>query len=224
MNKKIPIITVVIVTLVVYLSSCYNNKKDIVATPQISFISDVVPIMTSEGCGCHNNVNANTATNNAFPFTNFDTLKSGPNIAQIYRSVNYDAIIARVDTFKLWVNGTIGHPGGGIVDFSPGQKEIIKAWIDQGPPYDRGGLPCTVSSSPTYSIDIVPIYNGTCKSSGCHGGRGPVLTYPILVSKKSTLITMMSSGGSVGHPGGVIGLSSCVTKTFLAWINAGQAQ
>lgn len=224
MNKK-TLIAVAIVSLVIYLSSCYNNKEDIGALPRVSFLGEVIPIMTSSGCGCHNNVNANTPpNNNAYPFTRFDTIWDGTTILKINRSVFYDGIIARVDTFRLWVNGVIGHPGGGAVDFTPGQKAIIKAWIEQGQPYDGGGTACVIGATVKYTPDILPIYNGTCKSSGCHGGRGPVLDYPKLLADKNILTAMMNSAGSSGHPGGVIGLSSCIVSKFKAWIAAGQPQ
>lgn len=224
MNKKI-LITVVIAALIMHISSCYNNKEDIASLPGVSFLGEVVPIMTSSGCGCHNNVNANTPpNNNAFPFTRFDTIWDGTNILKINRTVFYDGIIARVDTFRLWVNGVIGHPGGGLVDFTPDQKNIIKAWINQGQPYDGGGSACAVTSNMRYVTDILPIYNNTCKSAGCHGGRGPVLDYSRLVADKNILTSMMNSGGNSGHPGGVIGLSSCIVTKFKAWIAAGQPQ
>ena len=209
---------------VLIYASCYNNKADVPAPPHVSFLGEVVPIMVSSGCGCHNNVNANSSNNNAFPFTRFDTVWDGTNILQVNRIVFYDGIIARVDTFKLWVNGVIGHPGDGMVDFTSNQKRIIKAWIDQGPPYDGGGVACVISPNPSYTKDILPIYSTTCKSSGCHGGRGPVLDYSKIVADKNILIGMMNSGGSSGHPGGVIGLSSCIVSKFKAWIDAGQPQ
>lgn len=224
--KKILVTLIAGTALIVYISSCYNNKSDINALPKVSFLGDVVPIVTSSGCGCHNNVNANTASSrNAVAFTRFDTVYSaGGAVVSTSRTVNYSAIIARVDTLRQWVDGLIGHPGGGAVDFTERQKEIIKQWIEQGPPYDGGAAVCDVSGAITYNLNIVPIYNTVCKSSGCHGGRGPVLDYARLVSDKSILTNMMNSAGSNGHPGGVIGLTSCTTKTFLAWIAQGQPQ
>ncbi len=222
MLRKISIVLVVI-GMVLYISACYNNKTDIVGLPKVSFMAEVVPIVTSGACGCHGNVNANTPpNNNAFPFVRFDTIFDGTTILKVNRTVFYDGIIARIDTFRLWSNGVIGHPGGGSVDFTPSQRTIIKNWIAQGPPYDGGGAACAIGSTIKYTSDILPIYTTTCKSAGCHEGRGPTLTYSKLVTDKSILTAMMASAGSSGHPGGVIGLSSCVVKKFQTWIAAGQ--
>jgi hypothetical protein len=122
------------------------------------------------------------------------------------------------------VNGIIGHPGRGAVDFTTKERNIIKAWINQGPPYDGGGGACVVNSNIRYSTDILAVYTGTCKSSGCHGGRAPVLDYSKMVADKNILTNMMNAAGSSGHPGGVIGLTSCTISKFQAWINAGQPQ
>ncbi|MBK6389352.1 MAG: hypothetical protein KA109_06875 [Saprospiraceae bacterium] len=208
--------------IMMYFSSCYNNKEDITILPKVSFLGEVVPIMTSGGCGCHNNAQSNSTNNNAVPFTHFDTIKDGTTIIRINNVVDYGTIIARIDTMRLWANGTIGHPGGGIIDLTENQREIIKSWIDQGPPYDGGSAACDASGNITYTKDIVPIYNVTCKSAGCHGGRGPVLDYAKLTSDKSILTAMMASGGSNGHPAGRIGLTSCTVDKFKAWIAAGQ--
>ncbi|MEP7322982.1 MAG: hypothetical protein ABI761_13745 [Saprospiraceae bacterium] len=206
----------------VYFSSCYNNKEDITILPKVSFLGEVVPIMTSGGCGCHNNAQSNSVNNNAIPFTHFDTIRDGATIIRINKTVDYGTIIARVDTLRQWANGTIGHPGGGVVTLTENQREIIKNWIAQGPPYDGGGAACDVSGSITFTKDITPIYQSTCRSSGCHGGRGPVLDYTRLVTNKSVLSTMMASGGTSGHPGGKIGLTSCTIDKFKSWISAGQ--
>ena len=145
MNKKI-LLTVVIGALLVYVSSCYNNKSDILSLPKVSFLGDIVPIMTSGGCACHNNSNAQGNNCNAFPFTRFDTTYGpGGIIKSIVRRVDYGAIIARVDTLRQWAQGTIGHPGGGAVDFTPRQRELILQWIAQGPLYDGGGAACDVT-------------------------------------------------------------------------------
>jgi hypothetical protein len=220
MNKKILIIMIMMSTVALYVSSCYNNKEDIPALPKVSFLGEVVPIMTSGACGCHNNVNANTATGNAVPFSKPDTVVNGV----IVKRVETGAIVARIDTMVKWANGSIPHPGGGNVDFTPNQKQIIKAWKAQGQPYDGGAATCDLTVTIKHSTHIQPIYLSTCKSAGCHGGRGPVLDYAKMVADKNTLTLMMNSGGSSGHPGGNVPLTSCTIDTFKKWMIDGMLQ
>lgn len=190
--------------LVYLLSSCYKNKEDILTLPTTSFRGDVVPIITAGACGCHNNGIATRAVQ----FSHYDT-------------IFYDAILARVGLFDSWVNGGT-HPGGGAVDFTQNQKDIIKKWIAEGAKDDGGG--CTVTGAITYTAKILPIYNTTCKGSTCHGGIAVTLDYNKMVADKSTLSTMMASGGNSGHPGPVLSLSTCTVKTFQEWIAQGQPQ
>jgi len=199
------IMTAVTMSMLIYaLSSCYRNKEDILALPQVSFRADVVPIITSGGCGCHNN----GIGSRAVQFSHFDT-------------VFYDAILARVSLLNTWVNGGT-HPGGGLIDFNPNDKTIIQKWISQGGKDDGGG--CTVTGVVTYTANIFPIYSVTCKGSTCHGGLAVVLDYNKMVAKQSVLTTMMNSGGAVGHPGGTISLSTCTVNVFKAWLAQGQPQ
>jgi hypothetical protein len=203
--KKEILIAVMVSVLLVYVSSCYNNKEDILSLPQVSFRGEVVPLVTAGACGCHNN----GIGTRAVQFSHADT-------------IFYDAILARVSLFKTWVNGGT-HPGGGVIDFSANEKVIIKNWIDQGAQDDAAGA-CTVVGAPKYSVNILPIYNTTCKGATCHGGLGPVLDYNKMVADKSIISAMMNSGGSSGHPGGAISLSSCTITIFKDWIAQGQPQ
>ena len=187
------------------LSSCYRNKEDIIALPKVSFRSEVVPIMTGGPCGCHNNGIATRAVQ----FSHVDT-------------VYFDAILSRISTFKSWVEGGT-HPGGGAIDFAPNEKNIIKKWIEQGDPYDDGAG-CTVSGSLTYTNDILPIYNTSCKGGTCHGGIAVSFDYNKMVADKNKLVTIMNSGGSQGHPGGALSLTTCTINKFKEWINQGQPQ
>jgi hypothetical protein len=202
--KKRFLITGLIAAMVVYISSCYNNKEDILALPKVSLTKEIMPIMISGGCGCHNTTGA---TVRAELFSKNDTLY-------------YDKILARVQThFKPWVNGG-AHPGGGAIDFSASEKILVKKWIDQGAPDDRGG--CVVTGPLTYTLNILPEYTNTCKGGVCHGGVAAALDYNKMIAKKSVLETMMNSGGNSGHPGGQLSLSSCLTKKFIEWIKQGQ--
>jgi len=190
--------------LMYVLSSCYKNKEDILALPKVSFRTDVVPIIVSGGCGCHNNGQGQRAVQ----FSHYDT-------------VFYDAILARTGLLESWVNGGT-HPGGGVIDFTSNQKGLIQQWIKEGAKDDGGG--CTVTGAITYTAKIFPLYTSTCKGSTCHGGIAVNLDYAKMVARKSTLTDMMNSNGASGHPGGTLSLSSCTANIFNEWIAQGQPQ
>lgn len=203
--KKLIITMAVVTSMLMYvLSSCYKNREDVLALPTTSFRSDVVPIIVSGNCGCHNNGQGARAVQ----FSHADT-------------IFYDAILSRVSLFTSWVNGGT-HPGAGAIDFTPTQKTIIKKWIDEGAKDDGGG--CTVSGTITYTKNILPLYNTTCKGSTCHGGIAVALDYSKMVANKTVLTNMMNSGGVTGHPGGALSLSTCTVNTFNTWITQGQPQ
>ncbi len=207
MKKKITIAALATSMLVYLLSSCYQNKEDILALPRVSFRNEVVPIVTAGPCGCHNT----SVTIRAVLFSDQRT-----------NTIFYDAILARRGAFADWVNGGT-HPGGGAIDFSPSEKNIIKKWIAQGEPYDDGAG-CTVSGNLTYTTDIVPIYNTSCKGATCHGGIAAPIDYAKFVAKKDVLLTILNSGGNTGHPGGALSLTTCTVNKMKAWIAQGQPQ
>lgn len=200
--KKGIIVTAMMTSMLIYLlPSCYKNKEDVLSLPAVSFRSDVVPIIVSGGCGCHNN-----GTTRAVQFSHADT-------------VFYDGILSRVSLFNAWVNGGT-HPGGGEIDFKTNEKSIIKKWIDAGAKDDGGG--CDVTGTITYTEKIAPIYTTTCKGSTCHGGIAIALDYDKLVADKTTISSIMNSGGVTGHPGGVLSLGTCTINIFKEWIAQGQ--
>lgn len=188
--------------------SCYNNKKDI-STPTanaikaISFRDDVVPILTSGACGCHNN-----GTTRAVQFTIKDT-------------VFYNVMLSRSGVYNDMINGK-EHPGEGSIYFTPSQAAIIKAWLQQGAKDNY--VPPPVTGPVTYATNIVPLYKTVCKGGACHGGLAANLDYAKLVSVKSALSVIMSSGGATGHKGGALSIDATTSQTFLAWINQGMPQ
>ncbi len=207
MKKKITIAALATTMMVYLLSSCYKNRNDIQELPRVSFRNEVVPIVTAGPCGCHNT----SVTIRAVLFSDNRT-----------NTIYYDAILARRSQFEAWVNGGT-HPGGGQIDFSPSEKNIIRRWIAQGDPYDDGSG-CTISGTLTYTNDIQPIYNTSCKGGTCHGGIAVALDYNKMVAAKNTLSTIANSGGSTGHPGGALSMSTCTANKFKTWINQGQPQ
>ena len=115
------------------------------------------------------------------------------------------------------------HPGGGGIEFADNERNIIKKWIAQGDHYDDGAG-CTVSGTIRYTADILPLYTTSCKGATCHGGIAIALDYNKLVAEKTTLTTIMNTGGSQGHPGGPLSLTTCTINKFKEWINQGQPQ
>lgn len=206
MNKLI--IFLGIIGGIFLFSGCYNNQKDIsLPTAQslknISFRDDVVPIVISGACGCHNNGNLR-----AIQFSTKDT-------------IYYPVIQARSGVFNDMANGK-DHPGEGGIYFSPSQAAIVKSWVAQGA--KDSYVPPAITGPVTYTVNIVPIYKTVCKGSACHGGLGPTLDYAKMVADKDQIYKMMASAGSVGHKGGTLSLDGTTTGTFLAWIGQGMPQ
>jgi len=205
--KKSIIIAAVITSMMMYvLPSCYRNKEDILALPEVSFRKEVVPIVTGGPCGCHNT----SVTIRALLFSD-----------QRLNVIYYDAILARKTQLAAMANGG-EHPGQGNIAFSQSEKNLIKRWIAEGGNDDGAG--CTVTGAQTYTKDILPIYNSSCKGGTCHGGIAAPIDYAKMVVKKDALLTIMNSGGNQGHPGGAISLTTCTVNKFKEWINQGQPQ
>lgn len=202
--KKVIILMAMTTSMLTYLlSSCYKNKEDILALPKVSFRADVVPIMVSGGCGCHNN-----GTTRAIQFSHADT-------------IFYEGILSRSGLFNDWVNGGI-HPGGGEIDFKPNEINIIKSWLADGAKDDGGG--CDVTGTITYTAKIAPLYVTSCKGSTCHGGIAITLDYNTMLAEKTVLAAMANSGGVAGHPGGALSLGTCSVNLFKEWIAQGQPE
>jgi len=192
----------------IWLSSCYKNYYDVTEDAvnninQVSFRSDVVPIMTSGACGCHNT--ANNSRQIQF---------SDPSKDTIY----YGAIQTRSRLLYDMAKGG-AHPGEGSIYFSPSQASIVVKWYDQGAKDDY--VPPPITGDVTYTIHIVPLVKSDCNGSACHGGAAIVLDFNSLKARESTLKPMMQSGGQSGHPGGIISIPPNTSSTFLAWIAQG---
>lgn len=206
MKKRIVLAALMTSMIIYMLSSCYKNKEDILALPKVSFRKEVVPIVTAGPCGCHNT----SVTIRAVLFSD-----------QRLNTIYYDAILARKPQLGVMANGG-EHPGGGNISFSQSEKDLIKRWIAEGGNDDGEG--CTVTGALSYTRDILPIYTTTCKGSTCHGGIATNLDYNKMVTQKNTLVSIMNSGGSQGHPGGNLSLTTCTINKFKEWIAQGQPQ
>lgn len=191
-----------------YLTSCYNNKYDVLSLPKVSFVNEVVPIMISGACGCHN-------------------LEGATNITQFsdgHGEVFYDAILGRAQMMGKWAKGEIAHPGGGVVILTQRDKTVINDWIAQGAKSDYE--PPVVGGDVTFAVNIAPMIKSTCSGGSCHGGSAKTLDYATMTTSNNinNLTKMGNSNGSSGHPGGSISLSNTVSKMILNWITQGTKQ
>jgi hypothetical protein len=202
--KKILTLTILALVVVGY-TACYKNYYDISEATvnsinAVSFRNDVVPIVTSGGCGCHNIVSTRQLL-----FSKGDT-------------IYYSTIQSRARMFEAMAKGG-PHPGEGSVFFTPSQAKIIIKWVEQGAKDDY--VPPPITGDITYAVNIIPLYKSDCTGSSCHGGVAKPLDYTLMKSNESVLRKMMNSLGSSGHPGGPIVISPTTAQTFLAWLNQG---
>lgn len=192
----------------IWLPSCYKNYYDISEDTlnkinEVSFRNDVVPIVTSGACGCHNNDNANTRQ------VFFSNSKTG--------EIFYSAIQTRAALLYDMAKGG-AHPGEGSIFFTQSQANIVIKWYEQGAKDDYSPPPITGDVS--YQKNIQPIYNTDCKGSTCHGGAAIALDYTYMKNNEASISAMMKTGGDK-HPGGPIPISQVTSATFLAWYAQG---
>lgn len=196
--------------LVLYLTSCYNNKKEMDALPKVSFMNEVVPIVTSGACGCHNN----GALTRAVQWSNLYKINHGLD------TINYNVILARASALDAMAKGG-EHPGKGGIVFTPSEAKTIRDWVAQGAS-DDGGSVCNTPVTVTYTNNISPMVATTCNGGSCHGGLGPVLNQAKLISTKTKLQDMIAiKGAGTSHPGGILTLSKCTWSLLDAWIQQG---
>jgi hypothetical protein len=197
--KKLLIICVIIAWIVA-ANACYKNRYDITTEfTAISLTTDVAPILTSGGCGCHNN-----GTTRQFAFSNKDT-------------IFYQTMIAKAPMLEKMAKGE-PHPAEGSVFFTPSQASIVKRWVEQGAQNDF--VPAPITGPVSYQKHITPLYKQSCTGGQCHGGLGPTLDYTIMKSNQDKLMTMMESLGKQGHDP-VINIPQATATVFIAWINGG---
>ncbi|MBI1185359.1 hypothetical protein GC194_13895 [bacterium] len=101
----------------------YDNEEDMYpsqnnnscVTDNMSFTSDIVPILTSNSCiSCHNASMSSSGVN----LDGYDNVKPWADNGRLYGSVNHD-------------NGYFAMPQG-LPKIDQCQIDKLKAWIDQG--------------------------------------------------------------------------------------------
>lgn len=197
--KKISVVFVVIIWIFL-ANACYKNRDDVSYDfIAISLTSDVAPILTSGGCGCHNN-----GTTRQFAFSKGDT-------------VYYETMVSKAPMLLKMAKGE-SHPAEGTIFFTPSQASLVRRWVEQGAKNDY--TPPAISGPVSYSKHIVPVYKQSCTGGQCHGGLAPVLDYTILKNSEAKLRTMMGSLGKQGH-NPVVNISQTTAAMFIAWMDGG---
>jgi hypothetical protein len=201
--KKVLLISSLLVW-VMAINACYKNRYDITeftreSIETVSLTKDVAPILTSGGCGCHNN-----GTTRQFLFSHKDT-------------IFYETMVAKAIMLDNMAKGE-RHPAEGSVFFTPSQASIVRKWVEQGAKNDAA--PPVISGPISYQQHIVPLYKQNCTGGQCHGGLGPVLDYTSMKNKENQMRQIMNSLGRQGHTP-VINISQATATTFTAWMDGG---
>jgi hypothetical protein len=212
MNKRFFFGTLAVIVMLAF-TSCENKQYITTPSSTISFVNDIVPILTSGACGCHNN-----GKGTAKPFSNLFKVNNGGD------TIYYDAIYSEVGNLKNWVDSVAGHPGGGSVALTPAQAVVIKEWIAQGAPddYNSGGASGNVS----FAADIQPIIYNVCSGASCHGTNGggslgPALNYTSLTTSLNSALVNFLNTNWAGMDNGNAVQSPSVTQTLKTWIAQG---
>lgn len=210
--KKATIFTLVLVVLIWLLPSCYKNYYDISEDAlneinSVSFRNDVIPIVVSGACGCHNNGNSSRQIR----FSYYDTVSKKDTIL-------YSAIQSRAAILYDMAKGGL-HPAEGSIFFTPSQANIVRKWVEQGAKDDY--VPPPITGLVTYDVHIDPLYKTDCKGSACHGGQAVALDYNSMKKDSVVIKQIMKSGGKSGHPGPVLSISDNTANYFLTWYAQG---
>jgi hypothetical protein len=222
--KKV-ILSMLVLIALIGSQSCYKNYYDVTdenleTINSVSFRNDVVPIMISGACGCHNNNSTRQVPFSAWENRYQITYKPNGNDTITTREyvIYYSAIQTRAEALNDMALGG-PHPGEGSIFFTPSQADIVKKWYDQGAKDDY--IPPAITVEVSYKQHIVPIYKTDCAGGTCHGGAAVTLDYNAMVAEQETITTMMKSSGKQGHPGGPLSISTSTSAYFLAWYAGG---
>ncbi|MDI1234374.1 MAG: cytochrome c [bacterium] len=207
MKIKIPAIVSTAILSILFLSNCTSE----VATPNICFQEDVLPLFVSNctQAGCHN---------------------ANDKVAHLDLSY-YEGIMKSIKAnhpfqSESWTQINSGSmPPSPYHKFTKYEKDIIKHWIKAGAPNSSKCSTCDTSFA--YKTRIEPIFNKWCV--GCHSATDAGGGYDFSSYDKSVLsITNNRLEGSIIHQSGYSAmpknagsLSDCDINAIKQWLAAG---
>lgn len=207
MKIKIPVILSVCIASFLLLSNCTSE----VATPNICFQEDVLPLFVSNctQSNCHNSVDK---------------------VARLDLST-YTGIMKSIKAnhpfqSESWTQINSGSmPPSNYHQFTKYEKDLIKHWIKAGAPNNSHCKTC--DSTFAYKTRIEPIFNKWCV--GCHSTTDAGGGYDFSSYDKAILsITSNRFEGSILHSAGYSAmpknagsLSDCDINSIKEWLAAG---
>ncbi len=199
---------VALVFTLIYFSSCTYD----VATPNVCFQEDVLPIFVSKcgNPGCHNSIDREKKLD----LTNYDGIMKEVKAGKPFSSEVYTEI----------ANGDM--PPSSHAQLTQLEKTTIKNWIKSGAPNSSNCNTCDTTAF-TFGATVKPMIDKWCV--GCHttnnaGGGHDLSSYSGIKQSISTgkfLGSINHTPGFSQMPKGASKLSDCELGAIRKWLDAG---
>lgn len=196
-----------LISAAVYISSCTYD----VATPNICFQQDVLPIFVTKcaNAGCHNPIDFEEKLD----FTTYEGIMKEVKAGKPFDSEAYTEI----------ASGSM--PPSSHTQLTKLEKTIIKNWIKSGAPNSSNCNNCDTTYS--YAARIQPLMNKWCV--GCHstnnaGGGHDLSNYNGIknsISSGRFIGSIQHTAGYSAMPKSASKLSDCDINAITKWVNAG---
>ena len=158
------LITIVVFTIMSWISSCRHDAIIPSTITQVCFDSEVLPIFENncDISGCHTGTRGSRSAFNSYTNISSGVVAGNPNSSRLYQAI-------------------IGKSGEGLMPpnnpLSIENRTIIRVWIEQGAKQTNCGdttslppvtPPSTYNARACFSRDIQPVLVSACAMAGCH--------------------------------------------------------
>lgn len=208
-SRKLIVISSMVLT---FVCLTYNACTYDVATPNICFQEDILPIFVSKCANntCHNGVDKA----NGYDFSNYDGIMKGVTANKPRQS----------EAFKAISSGEM--PPSSHPQLDKLEKTMIKNWIKSGAPNSSNCYSCDTSNY-TYSAVVKPLLDKWCLSCHTDGNAGSGHNFKTYTGIKNSISTGRFLG-SIQHQAGfspmpqnLDKLPTCDLNRIVNWVNAG---